>query len=56
MTKSRRMRWTEHVAFLGDRIDVDRAAVERPEGKRPLGKPRHRGENNIKAGFQEMGW
>ena len=44
------------MAFLGDRIDVDRAAVERPEGKRPLGKPRHRGENNIKAGFQEMGW
>jgi len=56
MTKSRRMRWTEHVAFLGDRIDADRAAVERPEGKRPLGKPRHRGENNSKVGFQEMGW
>jgi hypothetical protein len=38
MNKSRRMRWTENVAFLGDKIDADSAVVERPEGKRPLGK------------------
>jgi len=42
----KKMRWTEHVALLGDRIDADRAAMERPQGKRPLGKPRRRGQNN----------
>jgi len=50
------MRRAEHGAFLGDMIDADRAVVERPQGKRQLGKPRHRQEDNSKVGFQEMGW
>jgi hypothetical protein len=40
--KSRRMRWVEHVAHLGDGRGVYRVLVGRPEGKRPLGRPRHR--------------
>ena len=43
------------MAFLGDKIDADRAVMERPEGKRSLGNFRHRGENKSKVGFQEMG-
>jgi hypothetical protein len=33
----------------------DRVLVGKPEGKRPVGRPRHRGENNIKADLQEVG-
>jgi len=39
MIKSRRMKWAGHVACIGD---VNRVLVRRPEGKRPLGRPRHR--------------
>ena len=39
---SRRMRWAGHVAYMGERRDVYRVLVEEPEGKRPLGRPRHR--------------
>jgi hypothetical protein len=40
--KSRIMRWAEHVAHMGDRIRLYRVLVGKPEGKRPLGRPRHR--------------
>jgi hypothetical protein len=40
--KSRRMRWAGHVARMGERRDVYRVLVGRPEGKRPLGRPRVR--------------
>jgi hypothetical protein len=40
--KSRRMRWAEHVARMGEGRGVYRVLVGRPEGKRPLGRPRHR--------------
>jgi hypothetical protein len=46
--KSRRMRWAGHVARIGDGRRVYRVFVGRPEGKRPLGRPRSRWENNIK--------
>jgi hypothetical protein len=46
--KSRRMRWVGHVARLGRR-GVYRALVGKPEGKMPLGRPRRRWEDNIKA-------
>ena len=46
--KSRRMRWAGHVARMGERRGVYRVLVGKPEGKRPLGRPRHRWENNIK--------
>jgi hypothetical protein len=44
--KSRRMRWLGHVAHMGERRGVYRIFVGRPEGKRPLGRPRHQWEDN----------
>jgi len=49
--KSRKMRWVRHVAHMGKR----RVLVEKPEGKRPLGRPEKRGEGNIKKGLEEGG-
>ena len=40
--KSRRMRWVGHVAHMGERRGVRRILVGKPEGKRPLGRRRHR--------------
>jgi len=54
--KSRKMRWAGHVARMGERRGVDRVLVEIPEGKRLLGRPRRRWENNIKMGLQEVGY
>ena len=55
MVKSRRMRWTGHVARMGQRRGLYRALVGKPEGMRPLGRPRHRWEDNIKMDLQEVG-
>jgi hypothetical protein len=57
MIKSRRMRWrwAGHVARMGDGRDVYRVLVGRPERKRPLGRPRHRWEDNIKLDLRETG-
>jgi hypothetical protein len=52
--KSRRMRWTGHVALLGERIGSLRCLVGKPERKRPLGGPWHGWENNIKMDTQEV--
>jgi len=46
--KSRRMRCAGYVARMGERRGVYRVFVVKPEGKRPLGRPRHRWEDNIK--------
>jgi len=53
--KSRRMRWAGHVARIGEIRGVYRVLVGKPEGKRPLGKPRRRWEDNIKMDLQEVG-
>jgi len=53
--KSRRMRWAGHVARMGERRGVYRVLVGIPEGKRPLGRPRRRWEDNIKMDLQEVG-
>jgi len=53
--KSRRMRWAAHVARTGEDRVVHRLLVGKPEGKRPLGRPRRRWENNIKMDLQEVG-
>jgi len=45
--KSRRMRWAEHVARMGERRGVYRVLVGKPEGKRPMGRARRRWEDNI---------
>jgi hypothetical protein len=42
------MGWAEYIARTGDRIGVYRVLVDRPEGKRPIVRPRHRLEDNIK--------
>jgi len=55
VVKSRRMRWAGHVACMGEGRDVRRVLVGKPEGKRTLGKPRSRWENNIKMDLQEVG-
>jgi len=55
VVKSRRMRWAGHVARMGEGSGVHRVLVGKPEGKRPLGRPRHRWENNIKIDLQEVG-
>ena len=46
--KSRRMRWAGHVARMEEGRGVQKVLVGKPEGKRPLGRPRHRWEDNIK--------
>jgi hypothetical protein len=51
MTKSRRRKWLGHLAYMGERRGAYRAFVGRPEGKRPLERPRHRWEINIKMDF-----
>jgi hypothetical protein len=53
--KSRRMIWTGHGARMGERRCVYRVLVEKPEEKRPLGRPRHRWEDNIKIDLHEAG-
>jgi hypothetical protein len=49
------MRWAEHVVHMGDRRGVNRVLVGRPEGKRPLGRPRRRWEDNIKMNLRKIG-
>ena len=53
--KSRRMRWAGHVARMGEERGVYRVLVGKPEGKRPLGKPRRRWVDNIRMDLQEVG-
>jgi hypothetical protein len=53
--KSRRMRWAGHVARMGEGRGVYRVLVGKPEGKRPLGRPRCRWEDNTKTDLQEVG-
>jgi hypothetical protein len=55
VVKSRRMRWAGHVARMGEERGVNRVLVGKPEGKRPLVRPRRRWEDNIKMDLQEVG-
>jgi hypothetical protein len=54
--KSRRLRWAGHVAHMGEMRGAYRALVGKPEGRRPLGRPRRRWEDNIKMDLREVGW
>ena len=49
-------KWAGHVARMGEGRGVHRVLVGKPEGKRPLGRPRCRWEDNIKMDLQEVGW
>jgi len=53
--KWRKMRWVGHVARVGKGRGMYRVMVGKPEGKRPLGRPRHRWEDNIKMDLQKVG-
>ena len=55
VVKSRRMRWAWHVALMGEGRGVHRVLIGKPEGKRPLGRPRRRWEDNIKMDLKEVG-
>jgi hypothetical protein len=54
--KSRRRRWAGHVARMGEGRGAYKILVGKPEGRRPLGRPRRRWEDNIKMDLQEVGW
>jgi hypothetical protein len=56
MIESRRMRWAGHVARRGEKRNAYRILVRKPDGKRPLGRPRRRWVDNIKMGPKEIGW
>ena len=53
--KSKRMRWAGHVARMEECRGVHKVLVGKPEGKKPLRRPRRRWEDNIKMGLQEVG-
>jgi hypothetical protein len=54
--KSSRMRWAGHVARMGEKRNAYRLFVGKPDGKRPLGRPRRRWVDNIKRDLGEVGW
>jgi hypothetical protein len=54
--KSRRMRWVEHVACMGEGKNIYGVLVGKPEGNRLLERPRHRWEDGIKMDLREIGW
>jgi hypothetical protein len=58
MIKSRRLRWAGNVARMGDKRNAPRIMVGKPEGKRPLGRPKRRWVENIKINLKRgrMGW
>jgi len=55
LIKSRTKSWAGRVAHVGDRSGAYRISVRRPEGRRSLGRPRHRWEDNIKMDLKEVG-
>jgi hypothetical protein len=55
LIKSRRMRWEWRVVRMGEKRDVYRVLGGKPVGKRPLGRPRHNWEDNMKMNLKEVG-
>jgi hypothetical protein len=56
MIKSRRMRWAGYVARMGAKRNAYMLLVRKPEGRRPLGRPRRWSVDNIKIDLREIGW
>jgi hypothetical protein len=54
--KSRRMRWAWHVARMAEKRNAYRILVGKPEGNKPLRRPRRRWVDNIKMDLPEIGW
>jgi hypothetical protein len=53
VTKSRRMRWAGHATRMGEKRNAYRILVGKPEGQRPLGRPRRRWVDNIKMDIRD---
>jgi hypothetical protein len=53
---SRRRRWEGHVTGMGEKLNAYRILVGKPEGNRPLGRPRRRWVDNIEKDLREIGW
>jgi hypothetical protein len=56
MTKSRMLRWARYVACTKEMKNAYKTLFGNPEGKRPLGRPRRRWNDNIKTDVREIGW
>jgi hypothetical protein len=56
MINSRRMRWAGHVARMREKRNAYRILVGKPKGKRQLGRPRNRLEDNINIDLRELRW
>jgi hypothetical protein len=54
--KARRMRWAGHVARMGEKMNAYKLLVGKPEGRRPLGRPRRRWLDNIRMDLIKVGW
>jgi hypothetical protein len=54
--KSMRMRWVEHVALMREKRNACRLLVGKPEGKKPLRRPRHKWLDNTRMDLEEVGW
>jgi hypothetical protein len=50
------MRWPGHVARIGEKRNAYRILVRKPEGKKPLGRPRLTSVDNVKMALREIGW
>jgi hypothetical protein len=50
------MRWAGHVVHIGEERKMYKVLVGKPEGNRPLGRPRHRWEDGIRMDLREIGW
>jgi hypothetical protein len=56
MIKLTRIKWTGHVARIGEKRNAYRILVGKSEGKKPLGRPRRRWVDDIKIYLREIGW
>jgi hypothetical protein len=56
MMKLGRMRWAGHVVRIGEKRNSCRILVGKPEGRRPVGRPRSRWKDNVKIDLREIGW
>jgi hypothetical protein len=54
--KSRILRWAGHVTLMGEEKNVYKVLMGKPEGKRPLGRPKCRWEDGIRMYLREIGW
>jgi hypothetical protein len=54
--KARRMRWAGREARMGEKTNAYRLLVGKPDGRRPLGRPRRRWLDNIRMKWSDVGW